>query len=82
VLNERPWSERTAEAIDMEVRAIIEQNYDRARTTLRKHRSLLDDLATDLKEREEIGGNDLRERVMRSTQHSSIAMDAMQLRGG
>lgn len=82
VLNERPWSERTAEAIDMEVRAIIEQNYDRARTTLRKHRSLLDDLATDLKEREEIGGNELRERVMRSTQHSSIAMDAMQLRGG
>ncbi len=63
LMNGRIWSERTAQAIDAEVRTIIERNYDRARELIRRQRTLIDELAAELKEREEISGGDLRQRT-------------------
>jgi cell division protease FtsH len=60
---ERPWSERSAEAIDAEIKALIERNYARALDLLTANRGLMAELAEELKAREEIGGRELRERV-------------------
>ncbi|HSH79731.1 MAG TPA: ATP-dependent zinc metalloprotease FtsH [Herpetosiphonaceae bacterium] len=60
---ERPWSERSAEAIDAEIKALIERNYARALDLLKANRGLMDELAEELKAREEISGRELRERV-------------------
>jgi cell division protease FtsH len=75
--NVRAWSERTAEVIDAEVRAIIEQNYDRARTLLQGKRALMEELAAELKEREEIRGDEVRQRI--EPARAPMAMAAMSL---
>ena len=48
------YSEQTAATIDGEVRAIVEKQYDRARTLLRENRPILDNMARVLVERETI----------------------------
>ena len=63
VIAERPWSERSAEAIDAEIKTLIERNYERALDVLKGNRGLMDELAAELKAREEISGRELRERV-------------------
>jgi cell division protease FtsH len=60
----REYSEALAQAIDDEVRAIIEASYRRAKALLSACRPLLDELAAELKQREEIGGAELRERIV------------------
>jgi cell division protease FtsH len=59
----REYSEALAQAIDDEVRAIIEASYQRAKALLSACRPLLNELAAELKQREEIGGAELRERI-------------------
>lgn len=66
LLTQRRWSERSAREIDEQVRSIIDANYQRARDVLSSHRVLLDELATELKAREEISGDDLRAYVARA----------------
>jgi len=63
LMGERPWSERSAEAIDAEIKALIERNYARALDVLERNRGLMEELAGELKAREEISGRELRERV-------------------
>lgn len=48
------YSEQTASIIDSEVRAIVEKQYERARTLLKENRSILDNMARVLVERETI----------------------------
>ena len=48
------YSEQTAASIDGEVRAIVEKQYMRARTLLKDHRAILDNMARVLVERETI----------------------------
>ena len=48
------YSEQTAAVIDAEVRAIVEKQYERARTLLKENRSILDNMARVLVERETI----------------------------
>ncbi|GBD23566.1 ATP-dependent zinc metalloprotease FtsH [bacterium HR29] len=55
----RNYSEKVAEQIDDEVRAIIEEAQERARKILREHRALLDKLANVLLEVETIEGEAL-----------------------
>ncbi len=52
VMEDRDYSEDVARAIDEEVRAFIDQGYDRARVILTEHRAKMDEIAEILLERE------------------------------
>jgi cell division protease FtsH len=56
----REVSERTAEMVDEEVKRLLDEAYERARTLLEAHRELLDRIALTLLERETIDGEDLK----------------------
>ncbi len=55
----KPYSEKTAELIDKEVKEIIEESYDRAIQVLKKHMKGLTELAELLLEKEVIFSEDL-----------------------
>lgn len=55
----KPYSEKTAETIDEEVKALIETQYQRAKSILKKNRKGLDKLAAILLEKEVIFSDDL-----------------------
>ncbi|PID92256.1 MAG: hypothetical protein CSA96_04205 [Bacteroidetes bacterium] len=55
----RPYSEKTAETIDKEVKALIDQQYKRALELLRKNKKGLEELAGILLEKEVIFSDDL-----------------------
>jgi AFG3 family protein len=55
----RPYSEKTAEVIDHEVKALVESAYTRAVGILNNHRSQLEQLAEVLLEKEVIFSEDL-----------------------
>jgi cell division protease FtsH len=57
---ERDYSEETARAIDEEVRQIVERTYDRVRGILTTKKAILLSAAAVLKQRETIGGAELR----------------------
>jgi cell division protease FtsH len=57
------YSEATAQAIDGEVRQLLVSAYDRARTILAKDRSILDELARRLLEKEVVDREELRELI-------------------
>ncbi len=56
---QRPYSERTAELIDEEVRQFIDRQYERVKQLLREKRDLLEKLATLLYEKEVLYKEDL-----------------------
>ncbi|MEI7896024.1 MAG: ATP-dependent zinc metalloprotease FtsH [bacterium] len=56
---QKPYSEKTAETIDQEVRKIVEAAYERAKTLLSENRDKLEQLATLLLDREVIFREDL-----------------------
>jgi len=58
---QKPYSEKTAETIDQEVRKIVESAYERAKTLLGENREKLEQLATLLLDREVIFREDLEE---------------------
>ncbi|MFW6194909.1 MAG: ATP-dependent zinc metalloprotease FtsH [Chloroflexota bacterium] len=62
-LGEKPYSERVAEDIDAEIRAIISDNYDRVSELLKNRFDLFCELAEELRTRETITGEELRARV-------------------
>ena len=55
----KPYSEKTAELIDVEVKKIIDDSYARAKEVLLTHRKQLTELAEILLEREVIFSEDL-----------------------
>jgi cell division protease FtsH len=57
----RPFSEETAEAIDAEVRRIIDESHDEARRLLSAHRKQLDALAEALLSRETLSEHEILE---------------------
>lgn len=57
---ERNFSEETARRIDEEVRKLIEEGQQRARSILMKHRTTLDRVSQILKEREVISGEEFK----------------------
>jgi cell division protease FtsH len=57
----KPYSEKTAQTIDEEVKALIDAQYDRAKDILRKHKKGLQKLAEILLEKEVIFSDDLEE---------------------
>jgi len=56
---DKPYSDATAEAIDAEVKALIEEARDRARSMLTEKRDILDDMAQALLEKEVLGPQEL-----------------------
>ncbi len=71
-----PYSEATAQAIDLEVRALVEDARRRARALLEEHRETLSALAEELKRREVMTGAELKERlaaVRRARQPAGVA---------
>jgi cell division protease FtsH len=56
----RQYSEKTAEDADAEIKSILDQAFDKAKTMLGENRSQLDDLAEKLIEREEILGDEVK----------------------
>ena len=59
----REYSEATAREVDEEVRAIVEEAYERALGTLRENRAALDRVAQALLAKEEIPGDEVLELV-------------------
>jgi cell division protease FtsH len=57
----RPYSEKTAETIDQEVKKLIDMAYERTKKILQENKTKLDSLATILLEREVIFREDLEE---------------------
>ena len=57
----KPYSEKTAQTIDEEVKALIDNQYDRAKSILKKNKKGLHKLAEILLEREVIFSDDLEE---------------------
>ena len=55
----KPFSEKTAETIDREVRRMVEEAYAKAKELLQSHREQLDQLATQLYEKEVLFREDL-----------------------
>jgi cell division protease FtsH len=56
---QKPYSEATDEKIDVEVKGIIDDAYDRTKKLLEKHRQHLDVIAQELLEKEIIFQSDL-----------------------
>jgi cell division protease FtsH len=74
----RAYSERTAEAIDEQVRIVVEASYQRAKQLLQTHRALLEELAQELRRVEVMDGKVLEQRlreagISRATARTHIA---------
>jgi cell division protease FtsH len=62
---ERDFSEDTAAAIDEEVSLLVAEAYKRATEVLKSNRSVLDELADMLVEKETVDAQDLQELLIR-----------------
>jgi cell division protease FtsH len=60
VNRQKNMSNETAQAIDKEIRRVVEQGYERAKTLLNKHRKDLDTLANALLEYETLSGDEIK----------------------
>ncbi len=56
---DKPYSEKTAELIDQEVKRIIEDVWERAHTLLKEKRDILEELAQTLLDKEVLGPQDI-----------------------
>lgn len=59
--SQREYSDSTAREIDQEVHRILEESFERALTTIKEHRDILDKLADELLENEEVSGKKVME---------------------
>ncbi len=75
-MDERDYSERTAEEIDQEVRRIIDEQYERVKTILERRRQPLDRVVHRLMEKETLDEKELNELLNQSAPESRAASDA------
>jgi cell division protease FtsH len=75
LVESRNYSEEIAYEIDKEIRRIIDECYDRARTVITEHREALDRIAKGLLEHESIEADDL-ERLYRGEPMAPVAAPA------
>ena len=57
----KPYSDKTAQQIDSEVKALIDSTYQKAKSILEEHRTQMEQLAEKLLEREVIFTEDVEE---------------------
>ncbi len=67
-----PYSQKTAEAIDQEVRRIIEDCYSRAAKLIKQNRDKLELLATTLLEKETMDGRDVEKLLGLERKHDDV----------
>ena len=60
----KQYSEETARAIDSDVRAIIERNYQRVKAVLTENVDILKEFSRELEQKETIQGSELREKLV------------------
>jgi cell division protease FtsH len=60
VNRQKNMSNETAQAIDKEIRRVVEQGYERAKSVLTEHRDELDTLAKALLEYETLSGDEIK----------------------
>jgi cell division protease FtsH len=63
IAQRREYSEETARQVDEEIRAILDESYERASITLEEYREALDQVADALLQREEIPGKEVAELI-------------------
>jgi cell division protease FtsH len=68
----RVVSDATAQAIDKEVRGLVDQAHHKALSILRHNRELLDSISQKILEKEVIEGDDLKELLASSTMPEGI----------
>ena len=68
----RVVSDSTAQAIDKEVRALVDRGHDQALTILNGNRDLLEDIAQRILEKEVIEGDELKELLERSVRPEAV----------
>ncbi|MHB0939694.1 MAG: ATP-dependent zinc metalloprotease FtsH [Armatimonadota bacterium] len=60
IMEDRDYSEQTAQRIDEEVQGIIEECYDRARNIIRKHAEQVTEIVADLREKESLTSDEVK----------------------
>ena len=75
----KPYSEKTAETIDFEVRALVEEAYTEAKRILTEHKEALTNLANKLLEKEVIFKEDLVEVFGPRPGHENDVSDVIQI---
>jgi len=60
IMEDRDYSEETAQRIDGEVQRIVEECYDRARSILRKHAEQAKEIVAELREKESLTSNEVK----------------------
>jgi cell division protease FtsH len=70
----RSVSDATAQAIDKEVRALVDRAHDRALAILHGNRALLEDIASKILDKEVIEGDDLKDLLASSTLPSEAVL--------
>jgi len=60
IMEDRDYSEQTAQRIDEEVQRIVEECYDRARSIFRKHAEQAKEIVVDLREKESLTCDEVR----------------------
>lgn len=81
IAEDRNYSEEIAYAIDKEVRALIDQAYERAKDIIIRHRDKLDALAKELMEKEVLGRDDI-ERILDIPQNESSSKGGEKIHEG
>jgi cell division protease FtsH len=69
----RVVSDATAQAIDKEVRGLVDQAHNKALTILRHNRELLESISQKILEKEVIEGDDLKDLLASSTLPEGVA---------
>jgi cell division protease FtsH len=70
-------SDATAQAIDREVRGLVDRAHDRALAILRHNRELLDSISHKILDKEVIEGDELRDLLASSTLPAEAALQAV-----
>lgn len=81
IAEDRNYSEEIAYAIDKEVRALIDQAYERAKDIIMRYRDKLDALAKELMEKEVLGREDI-ERILDIPQDESSSKGGEKIHEG
>jgi cell division protease FtsH len=68
----KEYSENTAREVDEEVLRILKEAYDRAMTAITEHRDILDKLADELIEHEEVSGRKVMQWLNGSTEEEPV----------
>jgi len=80
IVEDRNYSETVASEIDKEVRRIVEECYERAKSLLQDNRHVLDAIANRLLEKETIDGEELDRLLMEMG--APVAVETQQTKGG